>query len=204
MYILFFLCILGVIAAVPIHFLSVEHLKFQDKYGREKGARISGILGRLSANLLFFSLIGIWFSPQPRFFTPVFENTSVTIPVTNFPIPLIHLIISVPFDLLGVWLLINSVKGLSRRVSETHRPEKVITTGIYAVVRHPQHLGWLSTHVGFTFLLSALYSLFFTPLLVILLCLISKKEEEELTREFGKEYEEYKRKVPMFIPRFGK
>ena len=204
MYILFFICVLGVIAAVPIHFLSVEHLRFQEKYGQEKGAKISEIYGRLSANLLFFALIGIWFSPQSRFITPIFENTSVTIPVINFSIPLIHLIISVPFVLLGVWLLINSVKGLSRRVSETHRPEKVITTGIYTIVRHPQHLGWLSTHVGFTFLLSALYSLLFTPFLIGLLYLISKKEEQELTREFGKEYEEYKRTVPMFIPRFGK
>lgn len=204
MYILFLICILGVIAAVPIHFLSVEHLKFQEKYGKEKGAKISEIYGRLSANLLFFSLIGIWLLPQPRFITPFFENTSVTIPVINFSILLIHIIISAPFILLGVWLLINSVKGLSRKVSETHRPEKVITTGIYTVVRHPQHLGWLSTHVGFTFLLSALYSLLFTPFLVGLLYLISKKEEKELTREFGREYEEYKRKVPMFIPKFGK
>lgn len=204
MYILFFICILAVIAAVPIHFLSVEHLKFQEKYGKEKGAKISEIYGRLSANLLFFSLIGIWFSPQPRFITPIFENTSVAIPVANFSIPLIHLLISVPFVLLGVWLLVDSVRGLSRRVSETHRPEKVITTGIYTVVRHPQHLGWLSTHVGFTFLLSAFYSLLFTPFLVGLLYLISRKEEEELTREFGGEYEEYKKKVPMFIPGFGK
>ena len=204
MYILFFICVLGVIAAVPIHFLSVEHLKFQEKYGKEKGPKISEIYGRLSANLLFFSLIGIWLLPQPRFLTPIFENTSVTVPVINFSILLIHIIISVPFILLGVWLLVNSVKGLSRKVSETHRPEKVITTGIYTVVRHPQHLGWLSTHVGFTFLLSALYSLLFTPFLVGLLYFISEKEEEELTREFGREYKEYKRKVPMFIPKFGK
>ena len=59
----FFIFTLGVIAAVPIHVLSVEHLKFQEKYGWEKGARISGNYGRLSADLLFFSLIGIWLSP---------------------------------------------------------------------------------------------------------------------------------------------
>ncbi len=204
MYILFLICVLGVIAAVPIHFLSVEHLEYQEKYGKEKGAKISELYGRLSANLLFFSLIGIWFSPQPEFTSPIFKNSSVTIPVINFSIPLIHLIISAPFVLLGAWILVGSVKGLSRRVSETHRPEKVITTGIYSVFRHPQHIGWLSTHVGFTFLLSSLYSLLFTPFLVGLLYLISRKEEEELIKEFGREYEEYKRKVPMFIPRFKK
>ncbi len=57
MYILFLTCVLGAIVAVPIHFLSVEHLKFQEKYGKERGAKISEVYSRLSANLLFFSLI---------------------------------------------------------------------------------------------------------------------------------------------------
>lgn len=200
MYILFFICMLGVITAVPLHFVSVEHRKFQEKYGKEKGEKISEVYGRLSANLLFFSLIGVWFSPQPKFIIPIFENTSVTIPVISFSIPLIHLIIAVPFIMSGVWLLIKSVKELSRKVSETHRPEKVIATGIYTLIRHPQHLGWLLTHIGISFLLSAWYSLLITPLIVVLLYFISKKEEKELTREFGKEYEEYKKNVPMFIP----
>lgn len=204
MYILFFICVIGVITAVPIHFLSVEHLKFQEKYGKEKGAKISEVYGRLSANLLFFSLIGIWFSPQPGFITPILENTSITIPIINFSIPLIHLIIAVLFVLSGIWLLIKSVRELSRRVSETHRPEKVVATGIYTIVRHPQHLGWLLAHVGFSFLLSAWYSLLITPLIAWLFYLISRKEEKELTREFGEEYEAYKKRVPMFIPGFGK
>ena len=204
MYILFFICITGIIAAVPIHFMSVEHLKFQEKYGKEKGVKISEIYGRLSANLLFFSLIGIWFSPQPGFITPIFENTSITIPIINFSIPLIHLAIAILFILSGAWLLIKSVRELSRRVSEMHRPEKVVATGIYTIVRHPQHLGWLLTHVGFSFLLSAWYSLLITPLIAGLLYLISIKEEKELTREFGAEYEVYKRRVSMFIPGLGK
>ncbi len=204
MYILFFICVIGVIAAVPIHFLSVEHLKFQEKYGKEKGAKISEIYGRLSANLLFFSLIGIWLSPQPGFITPILENTSITIPIINFSIPLIHLVISIPFVWLGVWLLINAVKSLSRKVSETHRVEKIVTTGIYSTVRHPQHLGWFLVQVGFTFLLSGWYALLAIPLILGLLYLLSRKEEAELIKEFGKEYETYKRRVPMFIPGFGK
>ena len=203
MYILFFICITGIIAAVPIHFMSVEHLKFQEKYGKEKGVKISEIYGRLSANLLFFSLIGIWFSPQPGFITPIFENTSITIPIINFSIPLIHLLISIPFIWLGVWLLINAVKSLSRKVSETHRVEKVITTGIYSSIRHPQHLGWFLVQVGFTLLLSGWYALLASPLIFGLLYLISRKEEAELTKEFGEEYVAYKKGVPMFIPGFG-
>jgi len=204
MYILFFVCVTGVIVAIPFLFLSYEHVKLWEKYGKEKGAKIGEIYGSISGDLIFISFIGIFLSPQPRFIVPVLKNLLIPVPVINFSVPLIHLIISIPFVLPGVWLLINAVKGLSRKVSETHRVEKVVTTGIYSIIRHPQHLGWFLVQVGFTFLLSGWYALLASPLIFGLLYLISLKEEAELTKEFGKEYEEYKRKVPMFVPRLRK
>ena len=78
--------------------------------------------------------------------------------------------------------------------------EELVTTGIYSYSRHPQYFGGLWAHVGVSFLLSACYSLLVTPLVVILVYLVSKKEEDELIREFGNEYKEYMKKVPMFIP----
>ena len=35
----------------------------------------------------------------------------------------------------------------------------------------------------------------------VLVYIISKKEEKELVREFGREYKDYTKKVPMFIPK---
>ena len=55
--------------------------------------------------------------------------------------------------------------------------------------------------MGVSFVLSAWYSLLVTPLMVLLVYLISRKEEEELVREFGKEYKDYAKKVPMLIPK---
>ena len=202
MYILFFIFVIGVIAAVPFLFFSYEHVRLWEKYGKEKGAKIGEIYGSISGDLIFISFIGIFLSPQPRFIVPVFQNLFILVPVINFSIPLSHLIISIPFVWLGVWLLINSVRGLSRKVSETHGVEKVVTTGIYSIIRHPQHLGWFLVQIGFTFLLSGWYALLASPLIFGLLYLISRKEEVELSKEFGKEYEEYKRRVPMFIPGF--
>ena len=95
----------------------------------------------------------------------------------------------------------KGVKQTSLKVAETHKTEKIVTTGVYSIVRHPQYLGGLLAHVGVSFLLSALYSLLVTPLMVVLVYLISKKEEEELVREFGKEYQIYQKEVPMFIPK---
>jgi len=200
MYIWFFICVLGAIATIPLYFLSVEHIKLQEIYGKEKGTRVGEIYGLISGWMFFFFWIGIWFSPQPRFTIPILQNLSGLVPAINFSIPLLHLIISAPFLIAGSWLAINGVKEVTLKVAETHRTEKIVTTGVYSIVRHPQYLGGLLAHMGISFLLSALYSLVFTPIMVILIYLISKKEEEELIREFGKEYEDYKKKVPMLTP----
>jgi len=204
MYIWFFICVLAVIAAIPLHFWSVEHLRLQERYGKEKGIRIGKIYGLISGWGFFFFWIGIWVSPQPRFTIHLLQNLSVVVPVANFSIPLLHLLICAPFLIPGAWLGINGVKEVTVKVAETHRTEKIVTTGVYSIVRHPQHLGALLAHVGISFLLSAGYSLLFTPLMVVLIYLISRKEEKELIREFGKEYEEYKEKAPMLIPKFRK
>ena len=197
----FFICVLGAIATIPLHFLSVEHTKLQETYGKEKGTRIGEIYGLISGWAFFFFWMGIWVSPQPRFSIPILQNLSVFVPVVSLSIPLLHLMICTPFLVSGAWLAIKGVKETTLKAAETHRTEKIVTTGVYSIVRHPQYLGGLLAHVGISFLLSAWYSLLSTLLMVVLIYLISRKEEEELIREFGKEYENYKEKVPMLIPR---
>ena len=201
MYIWFLICILGAIAMMPIHFLSVEHLKLQRRYGKEKGTKIGGILGLISGWGFFVFWIAIWTLPQQRFTIPIFQNPSVLIPVVNFSIPFLHLIICIPFLVIGGWVAINGVKETTLRVAEIHRTEKIVTGEVYSVIRHPQYFGGLLAHVGISFLLSALYALLSTPLFVLIVYLLSWKEEKELIKEFGKEYEDYKKKVPMIMPK---
>ena len=202
MYTWFLICALGAIATVPIHFLSVEHLKLQERYGKEKGTEIGEIHGLISGWGFFIFWVGIWISPQPRFTVPILQDLAVLLATIDSSIPLVHLTIGTPFLILGTWLAISGVKEVTLKVAEIHRTEKIVITGVYSIVRHPQYVGGLLAHVGISFLLSALYSLLSTPLMVALICLISWKEEKELTREFGKEYEDYKDKVPMLIPGF--
>lgn len=201
MYIWFFICVLGAITTVPLHFLSVEHLKLQERYGKEKGTKIGEIYGLISGWGFFFFWIGIWVSPQARLAVPILQNLSILIPAVDSSIPLLHLIICILFLIPGAWLAIKGVEKTTLKTAETHRTEKIVTTGVYSIVRHPQYLGGLLSHVGISILLSALYSSFSTPLMIVLVYFISCKEEEELIREFGKEYEDYKEKVPMLIPR---
>ncbi|MBY9012611.1 MAG: isoprenylcysteine carboxylmethyltransferase family protein [Candidatus Lokiarchaeota archaeon] len=204
MYFWFIFSIIGMCLMVPLHFLSVEHLKFQKKFGMDKGNKITGVLGLTSGWGFFAFWFGIWIAPQPRLLIPFISNPSFTIPIINFSIPIFHLIISMPFIIIGAWFGIGSVRTTSLKVAETHRTERIVSTNIYSLIRHPQYFGGVLAHIGITFLLSSLFSLIFTPLVFLLNFLVSWKEEKELIKEFGEDYKNYKEKVPMFFPRLKK
>ena len=155
MLIFFLICLVGVVAVVPLHFLSVEHLKLEEKYGQAKGKRIGEFLSLFSGWGFFLFWAGLWFSPQPRFIISLFSNLSVVFPFVNLSIPVVHLIVFVLLFLSGAWLGIAGVRGTTLKVAETHRANEIITSGVYSVVRHPQYLGGLLAHVGVTFLFSA-------------------------------------------------
>lgn len=85
-------------------------------------------------------------------------------------------------------------------------PPKLITNGLYAYVRNPMLLGLFIFMFGLGAVLGSLSLIFiFTPLFIVLNVLYIKAiEEKELEKRFGKEYLEYKKRVPMFTPRLRK
>ena len=197
----FVLSLLGMIAVVPIHFVSVEHKKLEQKYGPEKGKRIGSILGMISGWGIFIFFFGIWVSPQPQFYIPFLQHIAIYYtPLPWLYIPIIHFLIGITFVIPGAWLGIKGVSDIGLEASETHRPEEIISTGIYSRMRHPQYTGAMLSHIGMTFLFSAFYSLLVTPLVIIVNYILCWKEEKELLREFGEEYESYRKSVPMFFP----
>jgi protein-S-isoprenylcysteine O-methyltransferase Ste14 len=197
----FWISVLAEIVILPLYFWSLEHTKLHRKFGLEKGTKIGDYLGLISGWGFFLFLFGMWLSPQPRFVIPILQDVLLVVPVINYPIPLLHLIIFLPIIIIVLWISLKGVSEVTLKVAETHRAEKVITTGIYSIIRHPQNLGALLAHIAISILLSAWYSLLLTPFLMIYIYLISWKEEKELVKEFGSDYEEYQKRVPMFIPR---
>ena len=201
MQIWFCLSLLSFIGIIPPYFLSIEHLRLEGKYGRKKGRRVGEIFGMISGWGFFLFWFGIWFSPQERFLIPIFQDLSIRIPVLGLALYPINVLVFLPFFIAGAWFGIKGVVQTSLKVAETHRAEKIASTGVYSVVRHPQYFGGILSHIGFSFLLSATYSLLSTPLVIVVIYIISWKEESELTKEFGKEYTDYKARVPMLVPR---
>lgn len=204
MYFVLTFCIIGIVSIMPLYFLSLEHLKLQSIFGKEKGIKIAQIFGLISGWGFFLFLFGIWLSPQPKFNISILNYDMILLTFLHYSFNLIHLAISIPLILIGAWFGIIGVKEITLKVAETHRPEKIIDTGIYTRIRHPQYFGAILSHLGISILLSSLFSLLLTPIIILIIYLMSWKEEKELLKEFGIEYEDYKKKVPMLIPRLRK
>jgi len=78
--------------------------------------------------------------------------------------------------------------------------QELVTTGLYAYVRHPQYLGFITLTLGMMVQWATLPTLLMWPLLVILYYQLAKQEEKEMEAKFGEKYRKYKSKVPMMLP----
>ncbi len=118
--------------------------------------------------------------------------------------------LAVPIYGAAVWLSLRIRRHLTFRtfvgVPElTARSDggRLLTEGVYARVRHPRYvavlLGLISVALFSNYL--ALYLLL--PIGAAGLYLIVRLEEGELVERFGDEYETYRDRVPMFVPRRG-
>ena len=90
------------------------------------------------------------------------------------------------------WILIHDAKG-----------EKLVTGSIYSHIRHPQYSGLFLITIGFLIQWPSLTTLVMWPVLMFAYYRLAMREEKELTEQFGKDFIQYKNRVPAFIPRVG-
>ena len=108
-------------------------------------------------------------------------------------------ILSNIFIAAGFWLLASAWKVLY----EAQRARRLATTGAYARVRHPQYIGFVLIMTGFLLQWPTLVTLVMYPILVVMYALLARKEEAEMLRDFGPEYEAYAVTTPRFVPKLG-
>ena len=77
----------------------------------------------------------------------------------------------------------------------------VVDQGLYAIIRHPQYLGFLLITLGMNVLWVTFSTLALWPILALLYYRLAKEEDKQIEQKFGKQYTEYKKEVPMFIPK---
>jgi protein-S-isoprenylcysteine O-methyltransferase Ste14 len=79
---------------------------------------------------------------------------------------------------------------------------KLVTTGIYGTVRHPLYMSNGLLAIGMAILLKSMYALLFSIPYSLSYLLITYFEERDLLKKYGKDYQEYKKRVPYrIIPR---
>jgi protein-S-isoprenylcysteine O-methyltransferase Ste14 len=120
------------------------------------------------------------------------ENLFVSI-FLGVLLPLSNIIV-----LMGMFLVIFGWRKIHGAESQ------LVTTGIYGHVRHPQYLGFMLITLGMNVLWVTISTLLLWSILVIVYYRLAKQEDKEMEKRFGKEYQKYKRTVPMFIPHLRK
>ncbi len=90
--------------------------------------------------------------------------------------------------------------GFGAQLFADHR---LVTSGPFAVVRHPMYAGLILAGLGSLLI-------YHTWTTVLLACFApalyfrARREEAALAAEFGEQWKEYCKRVPQFVPRFGK
>ena len=74
------------------------------------------------------------------------------------------------------------------------------TTGPYARVRHPQYIGFIAILFGFLLQWPTVLTLAMFPVLVAMYVRLAHREEAEVRRAFGEEYDRYAAQVPRWLP----
>jgi protein-S-isoprenylcysteine O-methyltransferase Ste14 len=87
--------------------------------------------------------------------------------------------------------------GFGARLFADHR---LVTSGPYALVRHPMYVGGQLAEVG-AFLLRRNWATLLITLNAPVLFLRARREEEVLAAEFGAAWDVYCRQVPAWLPR---
>jgi len=110
-------------------------------------------------------------------------------------IGIILIIVSIKFGTLAMKQ--NKIRGLAKG------KQKLITTGVYEIMRHPMYFAWVLFFIGLAFIFDSLIALIITPFFILFLGFEGFLEERFLLEpQFGNAYEKYKEKTPdrLFPP----
>ena len=92
--------------------------------------------------------------------------------------------------------------GVEKGKSYIHT-SKVVKNGTYAIIRHPQYLGGILFTISISLWNPVWFNLILSVIIIILTYQWTYAEDKNLIEKFGKDYENYKKKVPRLNPILG-
>lgn len=97
--------------------------------------------------------------------------------------------------------------GWAKASQEYYSPEdergRLIESGFYRRIRHPQYSGFIVISFGMLAKGASALLLLAWPLVVLLYCRLARAEDTNLAVRFGPRYRRYAARTGMFLPRFG-
>ena len=109
--------------------------------------------------------------------------------------------INIFLALIAVAMLINGWKQIHRDYWRKADGEgKLVTTGIYTYIRHPQYAAFLLLSFGMCIEWMTIPMLIMLPTMAVMYLRLAKREEEDMKHAFGMEYVEYMKRTKRFIP----
>lgn len=95
-------------------------------------------------------------------------------------------------------------KSGQKLTPKAYGTSRLMTTGIYSLIRHPHNLASVLLNLGIAFGFKSSIGLIIALASIVVGYWFTLEEERLLIEQFGDRYREYKAKVPMFIPKLGK
>lgn len=140
---------------------------------------------------------------------PYFVICLISSVILNFILP-IQAIIHAPYTYSGiVFICFGAVMDLwssslflksKTTVSPYGSPTSLVTSGPFRISRNPMYLGMAAMLLGIAILMGSLVTFAFPIIFVMIIeTQLIPDEEKNLEKIFGKEYDDYKRKVRQWI-----
>lgn len=115
--------------------------------------------------------------------------------------------LAISIEMMLGYLLVFS--GLSlliegwREVYRARKQQRLATTGLYGIVRHPQYTGIFLAILGQVIHWPTIPTVLLAPLIVWAYYRLARREERVLLEQWGVDYALYRQQAPMFLPRGG-
>jgi protein-S-isoprenylcysteine O-methyltransferase Ste14 len=100
-----------------------------------------------------------------------------------------------------IYFFLSSIYIHKKAIYSAYKIDKIIKSGTYSIVRHPIYSADIVLGIGIFLFIPRIDVIISIMWMIFILLFWMKLEEKSLEKRFGKEYLEYKKQVPMLIPR---